>query len=238
MTDSRHPCWSRWSWRAQREQGRAAGAGARGAWTRVGLVRRNVGERYPHQLSGGQKQRVVIARALTLRAETDRLRRGGRGARHVDPRRRAQSLRRIAARPRRTYVFITHDLAVVSPYQRAHRGDVSRPFPSSSARPKHVPNGRCIPIRQALLSAEPLSVALDRSRRPAHRAAKARSEPDRSTIRLPLPHRCRYAQALCADRNARLARARARFTGWPCHFAGQPNFRRTKRRDTPEEDAR
>ena len=41
--------------------------------------------RYPHELSGGQRQRVGIARALAVEAARHRLRRGGLGARRVDP---------------------------------------------------------------------------------------------------------------------------------------------------------
>ena len=72
---------------------------AREALERVGLPQ-EFGERYPQSAV----RRPEAARRDRPRAdpeaETDRLRRGGGGARHVDPRRRAQLVRRSATRPR------------------------------------------------------------------------------------------------------------------------------------------
>ena len=74
-------------------------ARARDAMERVGLP-----QEARRALSAPALRRPEAARDDRARAdaaaETDRLRRGGGGARHVDPRRRAQSVRRAAARPR------------------------------------------------------------------------------------------------------------------------------------------
>ena len=121
---------------------------------RVGLPRELAG-RYPHQLSGGQKQRVNIARVLMLRPKVivcDEV------VAALDVSIRGDILNLFADLQREfnlTYVFITHDISVVS-----HISDriavtyLGRLMELGAAediieRPLH-------PYTQALLSAEPV----------------------------------------------------------------------------------
>ncbi len=121
---------------------------------RVGLSA-EAADRYPHQLSGGQKQRVNIARVLTLRPKVivcDEV------VAALDVSIRGDVLNLFADLQREfglTYVFITHDISVVS-----HISDriavtyLGKLMELGSAedvveRPLH-------PYTRALLSAEPV----------------------------------------------------------------------------------
>lgn len=194
---------------------------AREALDRVGLPR-EVDERYPHQLSGGQKQRVVIARALTLRPKLivcDEV------VAALDMSIRGDVLNLFADLQRElglTYVFITHDLAVVSHIsERVAVMYLGRfvelgPTASVSDRPRH-------PYTQALLSAEPRP--LPSSMRTGERIVLEGEIP--SPIDPPsgcrFRTRCRYTQDMCAEK-APDWRELAPGHWVACHFADRPNF--------------
>jgi oligopeptide/dipeptide ABC transporter ATP-binding protein len=167
------------------------------ALARVGLTAEHA-ERYPHQFSGGQKQRIIIARALTLRPRVlvcDEV------VAALDVSIRGDVLNLFAELQREfglTYVFITHDLSVVS-----HISDriavmyLGCMMELASAqvlaeRPLH-------PYTQALLSAEPLPL-------PSHmrtdRQIVLKGEipsPMNPPAGCPFSTRCPHVQNLCTS---------------------------------------
>ncbi len=196
-------------------------ARARDSMDRVGLTQ-EVHGRYPHQLSGGQKQRVLIARALTLRPKLivcDEV------VAALDMSIRGDVLNLFAQLQRDlglTYVFITHDLSVVSHISNRiavmylGRFVEMGPTEGVSRRPLH-------PYTQALLSAEPLP--LPSTMRGDNRIILKGEIP--SPIDPPsgcrFRTRCRYAQDVCAATTPAW-RELAPDQWVACHFADQPNF--------------
>lgn len=191
-------------------------AAALEAMARVGLPLQ-FAERYPHQLSGGQKQRVIIARALTVKP---RLIVCDEVVAALDVSIRGEVLNLFADLQREfglTYVFITHDLSVVSHISDRigvmYLGSLVEVGPATdfSQSPLH-------PYTQALLSAEPIPVPI--SMRDSKRQLLQGEIP--SPMDLPsgcaFRTRCPKADDRCAKTPPTLAEHRPGH--WvACHFA-------------------
>ncbi|HWS76685.1 MAG TPA: oligopeptide/dipeptide ABC transporter ATP-binding protein [Quisquiliibacterium sp.] len=192
---------------------------------RVGL-RAEFAQRYPHELSGGQKQRVNIARALTMRP---RLMVCDEVVAALDVSIQADILNLFSDLQREfglTYVFITHDLGVVS-----HVSDrvavmyLGRFMELGQAealaeRPLH-------PYTRALLSSEPVplpsGMRTDRRIILEGEIPSPVSPPSGCRFRT----RCRYAVDECASRVPEWREVEPR--RWvACHFVEEIEAREAK----------
>ncbi len=184
----------------------------------VGL-RSDLARAYPHELSGGQKQRVNIARALTVQPAVlvcDEV------TAALDVSIQADILNLFSELQQRlglTYVFITHDLSVVS-----HVSDriavmyLGRIMETASAealdeRPLH-------PYTQALLSAEPRPLP-DARRGPRIRMQGEIPSPFAPPSGCRFRTRCPIARPHCAAEVP--AWREVEPAHWvACHYAGLP----------------
>lgn len=184
---------------------------------RVGLSPEHA-QRYPHQFSGGQKQRIVIARALTLSPKVlvcDEV------VAALDVSIRGEILNLFAQLQREfglTYVFITHDLSVVSHISDRiavmYLGCLMELGPA-----KVVTDQPLHPYTQALLSADPVPLPMHMQRNTRIILKGEIPSPVNPPSGCPFRTRCAYAAPVCAQQRPSWREIRP--SHWiACHLVG------------------
>lgn len=177
--------------------------------------------RYPHQFSGGQRQRLVFARAIALRPAFIV---ADEPVSSLDMSVKAQLLtllRQFQVDLDLTYLFITHELAVV----RTIAQDVAVMYLGRIIERSPVDQlfgGPLHPYSQALLEATPLLdpvVARARQRITLHGAMPSPVNPPSGCH---FHTRCPFAQPVCGEIVPPLRQIGERQVA--CHFVGDPAF--------------
>jgi oligopeptide transport system ATP-binding protein len=177
--------------------------------------------RYPHQFSGGQRQRIVFARAIALEPKFIV---ADEPVSSLDMSVKAQLLtllRRFQEELDLTYLFITHELAVV----RSVAKNIAVMYLGKVVEYGSVPEffkGPLHPYSYALLGATP--ILNPHAARTRERISLPGTMP--SPINPPngcyFHTRCPYAQPVCQEKEPELREIGQRRVA--CHFVGQPEF--------------
>jgi len=187
-----------------------------GLLTQVGLREEHM-DRFPHAFSGGERQRIGIARALAL---SPRLVVADEAVSALDVSVQAQILnllRDLQEKFGLTYLFISHDLAVIEHLSTRvavmYVGRLVELAPAAAlfTRPRH-------PYTEALLSAVPIEDPAEAGKRIRIRLPGDVADPSAVPSGCPFHPRCRYARDVCRTRPPPL---RDLGTGHlaVCHFA-------------------
>ncbi len=187
---------------------------------RVGL-RPEYMSRYPHAFSGGERQRIVVARALVT---NPRLIVADEAVSALDVSIRAQILNlleELQAEFNLTYLFISHDLAVIRHIcDRVAVMYVGKLVENATIdelyrQPKH-------PYTEALLSAVPITNPRDRGNRSRIQLTGDVADPSNPPKGCYFHPRCAYAQDKCREQEPSLLPVRSDMRGEhlaACHFA-------------------